>query len=83
MWFGVVKLVDRSTCVGHALRKDLPLAMDGMIPAYIIEQLRKRERARQEVYQQPVLELPLPPQPLEREGSDEDTDRGVCIIQIT
>jgi len=53
-----------------------------MLPAYIIEQIRQREK-EQAQQEQPVLRLPefrapssLPPE------KEEETDRGVVIIDL-
>jgi hypothetical protein len=53
-----------------------------MLPPFIIEQIRKREKEeREHQAEQPRLELPL-----ERrrrpEASDEETDRGVVIVDL-
>ena len=52
-----------------------------MLPAYIIEQLRRREEARREEDDRPRAELPLPVRP---SSKDEDAreDRGVVIIHL-
>lgn len=54
-----------------------------MLPPYIIEELRERERARREesTRPQPQLELPLPRAP-RRETPRPESDRGVIIIDL-
>ena len=54
-----------------------------MLPAYIIEELRRRENARREQEPRPTLDLPLPFCP--SSTKDEPTpqpDRGVVIIDV-
>ncbi len=54
-----------------------------MLPAYIIEHLRRREEMRreEESREQPRLELPLPPR--ERSVTPaEGVERGVAIIDL-
>jgi len=53
-----------------------------MLPPFIIEQIRKREKEQQEQQaEQPRLELPLerrnPP-----ESQDEEVDRGVVVVDL-
>lgn len=60
-----------------------------MLDAFIIDQIRKRERLEQED-RRPHLELPLPaeprpehqPEPSERGNDSEDGQRGVIIIDF-
>ncbi|MCZ7685690.1 MAG: hypothetical protein M5U28_45685 [Sandaracinaceae bacterium] len=54
-----------------------------MLPPYIIEELRRRERARSEesARRQPVVELPLAPPP-RREPKRDEPERGVTIIDV-
>lgn len=58
-----------------------------MLDAFIIEELKRRERLRQEHDQRPAVELPLPA-PEERprrrpDPADEDAPpRGVVIIDL-
>ena len=58
-----------------------------MLDAFIIEEIKRRERARQE-RDRPAIELPLPP-PVEkppRRRSDEEDEkprRGVVIIDLS
>jgi len=55
-----------------------------MLPPFIIEQIRKREkeeRAHQE--QQPQLDLPIEqPRPRRPEGPKDDIERGVVILDL-
>ena len=56
-----------------------------MLPPFIIEQIRRREEEdRSHREQQPVLELPLPAprHPGEPSRGEDDTDRGVVIIDL-
>lgn len=54
-----------------------------MLPAIIIEEIRKKEKARRESFQQPFLELPLPTNPPPRvQEEKDDPERGVFIIQL-
>lgn len=55
-----------------------------MLPAFIIEQLRKREEAKKEAWQQPQLELPIPflPNPKAEQQPKEDEERGVLVIEL-
>jgi hypothetical protein len=57
-----------------------------MLDAYVIEEIKRRERG-QERDDRPSLDLPLPPPapPKEREHEDErgDRDRGVVIIDYS
>lgn len=59
-----------------------------MLPPFIIEQIRKREereRLRQE-QSRPRLELPIdvvpPPDGTESDGTDDDHERGVVIVDL-
>jgi hypothetical protein len=54
-----------------------------MLPAYIIEELRRREEARREDGKRPRprLELPIPVQPKKSEPPKEP-DRGIAIIEV-
>lgn len=54
-----------------------------MLPPYIIEELRRRERARREeaTQPQPRLELPLE-MPRRHEPVGEKTERGLAIIEV-
>ena len=55
-----------------------------MLPAYIIEELRRREEALREEERrpQPRLELPLPPRHQRPSEPPEGCERGVTIIQL-
>ena len=56
-----------------------------MLPPYIIEQIRKREREERSPREQPQLELPNdppPPRPLHPNGDDEGAERGVIILEL-
>lgn len=56
-----------------------------MLPPFIIEQIRRREREEEERAreEQPRLEIPLDrPSPRAPQGSDENRDRGVVIIDL-
>ena len=54
-----------------------------MLPPYIIEELRRRERAKKSKAreEQPRVEIPLPPTP-PKPPSEEAADRGVTIIDV-
>lgn len=57
-----------------------------MLDAFIIEEIRRRERERSRD-DRPVVELPVPPPAPSRSGDDErppeQPDRGVVIIDYT
>jgi hypothetical protein len=57
-----------------------------MLDTFIIEEIKRQERIRQE-QDRPAVELPLPaPEPPLRKRSDEEKDkpsRGVVIIELT
>ena len=57
-----------------------------MLDAFIIEEIKRRERIRQEHDQRPVVELPLPrPEENPRRRTDEEDEkppRGVVIIDL-
>jgi hypothetical protein len=56
-----------------------------MLDAFIIEEIKRRER-EQGLDDRPVVELPLPPSAPSRSGDDappEQPDRGVVIIDYT
>ncbi len=58
-----------------------------MLDAFIIEELKRRERLRQEHDQRPVVELPLPaPEGVPRRGPEREEEdkpsRGVIIIDL-
>lgn len=54
-----------------------------MLPPYIIEELRERERVKRDeaTRPQPQLELPILPTP-RREPPRPEADRGVVIIDL-
>lgn len=54
-----------------------------MLPPYIIDQLRRRERAKKSKAreEQPRVEIPVPLLPAEPK-SEEPEDRGVTIIDV-
>jgi hypothetical protein len=56
---------------------------DWMLDAYVIEEIKRRER-RPERDERPVAELPVPPPPDQRpaEPVPERSDRGVIIIDL-
>ncbi len=57
-----------------------------MLDAYVIEEIKRREREKSRD-DRPVVELPLPPSAPERapdpEDGDGDRDRGVVIIDYS
>jgi len=54
-----------------------------MLPAYIIDEIRKRELEKSRVEERPQLECPVPPMlPMAPEDDDNDDDRGVVIIDL-
>ncbi len=53
-----------------------------MLPAYIIEELRRREEARKEHDSRPTLELPLPLRRTVPTKDDAPLERGVVIIEL-
>ncbi|MEA3248955.1 MAG: hypothetical protein U9Q03_01190 [Patescibacteria group bacterium] len=62
-----------------------------VLPPYIIEQIRKREKRRRQEEQRPAIRLPIPGEdPLDRppeeppdsETDDDDDNRGVVIIDL-
>ncbi len=55
-----------------------------MLPPFIIEQIRKREEDTRHNNQRPHLELPLPapPPPPRRSIPEDDSDRGIVILEI-
>ena len=57
-----------------------------MLDAFIIEEIKRRERAREE-RDRPAIELPLPPveKPPRRRSDEEDEKprRGVVIIDLS
>jgi hypothetical protein len=54
-----------------------------MLPGFIIEQIRQREREEQAKQRVPQIELPLPAQDRSKGPEREDEpDRGVLIIDL-
>jgi hypothetical protein len=55
-----------------------------MLDAYVIEEIKRRERERGRD-DRPAIELPLPPpaQPPDRPDDDRKDDRGVVIIDYS
>ena len=56
-----------------------------MLPPFIIEQIRKRESEERTQREQPHLELPLhplPPSVPSPSTSDEETKRGIIIVEL-
>lgn len=55
-----------------------------MLPPFIIDQIRKREEEDARKDNAPRLELPLPPAapPVDPKRPDEESDRGVLIIDL-
>jgi hypothetical protein len=51
-----------------------------MLPPFIIEQIRKREEEEKARYEQPRLEIPVPPRP--RKEAPEEENRGVIIVDL-
>jgi hypothetical protein len=53
-----------------------------MLPPFIIEQIRKREKEqREQQAEQPRLELPVERRRIP-EGKDEEVDRGVVVVDL-
>jgi len=54
-----------------------------MLPPFIIDQIKQREREELARQEQPRLELPLPRRPVRDEASQPDEgERGVVIIEL-
>jgi len=54
-----------------------------MLPPFIIEQIRKREKQERVQYEQPQLDIPLErPRPRRPEGPKDDVERGVVILDL-
>ncbi len=53
-----------------------------MLDAYVIEEIKRRERERGRD-DRPSVELPVPPPPPPRDGDDRKDDRGVVIIDYS
>ena len=59
-----------------------------MLDAFIIDELKKERRRKEEREKQPVLEIPLPldegrPEPKKDTENKEDSERGVVIIDFS
>jgi hypothetical protein len=58
-----------------------------MLDAYVIEEIKRRERDRGRDDDRPVVELPVPPaspsRPPQRDEDDGGSDRGVVIIDYS
>lgn len=54
-----------------------------MLPPFIIDQIKKREREELARHEQPRLELPIPHRPERDESAQpEEGERGVLIIEL-
>ncbi len=54
-----------------------------MLPPFIIEQIRKREKEERVQYEQPQLDIPLErPRPRRPEAPKDDIERGVVILDL-
>lgn len=54
-----------------------------MLPPFIIDQIKKREREELAREEQPMLELPIPYRPKRDEAAQPDEgERGVVIIEL-
>lgn len=54
-----------------------------MLPPFIIDQIKKREREELARQEQPRLELPIPKRPERDESAQpEESERGVIIIEL-
>ncbi len=54
-----------------------------MLPPFIIEQIRKREKEERAHHEQPQLELPVDrPRPRRPEVQIDDIERGVLILDL-
>lgn len=54
-----------------------------MLPPFIIEQIRKREQEEQARYEQPQLDLPVPPRrEPKRDVPEDEPNRGVIILDL-
>ncbi len=54
-----------------------------MLPPFIIEQIRKREKEERAHYEQPQLELPIErPRPRKPPDPKDDVERGVLILDL-
>jgi hypothetical protein len=54
-----------------------------MLPPFIIEQIRKREKEERAHYEQPQLDIPLEmPRPRKPVEPKDDVERGVFILDL-
>jgi hypothetical protein len=53
-----------------------------MLPPFIIEQIRKREEEEKARYEQPRLEIPVPPARPRKEAPDDEANRGVIVVDL-
>jgi hypothetical protein len=54
-----------------------------MLPPFIIEQIRKREKEERAHYEQPQLELPVDmPRPRRPDVQKDEIERGVVILDL-
>jgi hypothetical protein len=54
-----------------------------MLPPFIIEQIRKREKEEGARYEQPQLDIPLErPRPRKPELPPDEVERGVVILDL-
>ncbi len=54
-----------------------------MLPPFIIEQIRKREKEERAHHEQPQLELPMEPhRPRRPSEPKDDIERGVVILDL-
>jgi hypothetical protein len=54
-----------------------------MLPPFIIEQIRKREKEERVQYEQPQLDIPLErPRPRRPPEPTDDIERGVVILDL-
>ncbi len=54
-----------------------------MLPPFIIEQIRRREKEERQRYEQPQLDIPLEqPRPRRPEMPTDDVERGVVILDL-
>lgn len=52
-----------------------------MLPAHIIEEIRRRELVKRRSAERPQIELPLP-QPYPKPETEQPSDRGVIVIDL-
>jgi hypothetical protein len=53
-----------------------------MLPPFIIEQIRKREKQERAHHEQPQLELPRDPHRPRKPEPQDDIERGVVILDL-